>query len=74
MMDKLAREEFERQMAAEEKEMIESKRIENDMRKKRRINEELVKAKIASKNLQVCTVFFPVFKKMLSIIIHALGL
>lgn len=54
LLDRLAREELDRQMVSEEKDIIEAQRLQSDRRKKQIIKIEMVKAKIASHNLQVC--------------------
>ncbi|BFZ25484.1 hypothetical protein BsWGS_28523 [Bradybaena similaris] len=52
LLDRLAREELDRQMVSEEKDIIEAHRLQSDRRKKQIIKIEMVKAKIASHNLQ----------------------
>ncbi|GFR83582.1 coiled-coil domain-containing 191 [Elysia marginata] len=51
-LDKLARQELERQTAVEQREMIESHKAENDRRKKLLLKRQMLSAKIASRNLQ----------------------
>ena len=52
-LDKLAKMEMERQMETEQREMIESNKLENNRRKKLLLRQEMVRARIASLNLQV---------------------
>ncbi|KAK3775896.1 hypothetical protein RRG08_002878, partial [Elysia crispata] len=51
-LDRLAREELERQTAAEQREMIESHRAESDRRKQLLLKRQMLSTRIASRNLQ----------------------